>query len=126
MATVQMRVRPEDLSQVPPASERLPNPAVMVIFGASGDLTKRKLLPSLFHLRQSGLLPKQFAIVGVARRPLGGEFAEDMREGIVQFGGVVAADPKLEELIQHISYYALGFDDASGYAGLKDELDRIA
>ena len=60
----------------------------MVIFGASGDLTKRKLLPALFHLEQDGLLPKDFAIVGVARRPLGNEFAEDMREGIVEFGGV--------------------------------------
>src|SRR5208337_2163667 len=110
--TVHMRVSPDDLGQIPASVERIPNPGVLVIFGASGDLTKRKLLPSLFHLRQSGLLPKQFAIVGVARRPLGGEFAEDMREGIVQFGGVDAADPKLEEFIQHISYYALGFDDA--------------
>ncbi len=42
----------------------------MVIFGASGDLTKRKLLPALFHLEQAGLLPEKFAIVGVARRPL--------------------------------------------------------
>ncbi len=53
----------------------------MVIFGASGDLTKRKLLPALFHLEQDGLLPKKFAIVGVARRPLGDEFAADMRDG---------------------------------------------
>ncbi len=43
----------------------------MVIFGASGDLTKRKLLPALFHLEQAGLLPKKFAIVGVARRAAG-------------------------------------------------------
>ena len=73
--TVQMRVHPEDLNQVPASNERIPNPGIMVIFGASGDLTKRKLLPSLFHLQQQGLLPKQFAIVGVARRPLGDEFA---------------------------------------------------
>ena len=85
MATVQMKVRPEDLSQIPPGGERIPEPGIMVIFGASGDLTKRKLLPALFHLEQNGLLPKQFAIVGVARRPLGDEFAADMREGIVEF-----------------------------------------
>ena len=65
----------------------------MVIFGASGDLTKRKLLPALFHLEQSGLLPKKFAIVGVARRPLGDEFAEDMREGIVEFGAWTTTIP---------------------------------
>ena len=68
----------------------------MVIFGASGDLTKRKLLPALFHLEEVGLLPKEFAIVGVARRPLGDEFAKDMRAGILEFGGAKEGDPKLD------------------------------
>ena len=124
--TVQMKVSPEDLSQLPKGGERIPNPGIMVIFGASGDLTKRKLLPALFHLEQSGLLPKDLAIVGVARRALGDEFAADMREGIVEFGDVDKADPKLEGFANKISYYALTFDDASHYAGLKAELDRIA
>ncbi len=126
MATVQMKIHPDDLSQVQHANERIPNPGVMVIFGASGDLTKRKLLPALFHLEQSGLLPKNFEIVGVARRPIGDEFAKDMREGIVEFGGVDNSDPKLEEFVKKISYFPLTFDDAAGYAGLKVELDRIA
>src|SRR3974390_865556 len=106
-ATVQIKVSPEDLSQVPQTGERIPNAGIMVIFGASGDLTKRKLLPALFHLEQVGLLPKNFAIVGVARRPLGGEFAADMREGIVEFGSVDKADPKLEDFTGKINYYAL-------------------
>ena len=125
MATVQMRVSPEDLSHLPKGQERIPDPGILVIFGASGDLTKRKLLPALFHLRQANLLPKEFAIVGVARRPLGNEFAEDMRDGIVQFGGVDASDPKLEDFAGHISYFPLNFDDPASYAGLKAELDRI-
>ena len=74
------------------AKERTPEPTVVVIFGASGDLTKRKLLPALFHLEQAGLLPQQFAVVGVARRPLGDSFAQDMREGITEFGGVKDGD----------------------------------
>jgi len=45
--------------------KRLPEPCIFVVFGASGDLTKRKLLPELFHLRQAGLLPEEFAVVGV-------------------------------------------------------------
>ena len=110
--TVQMKVSAEDLSQLPKGGgERIPNPGIMVIFGASGDLTKRKLLPALFHLEQAGLLPKEFAIVGVARRALGDEFATDMRSGIVEFGGVKDSDPKLEEFAKKISYYALNFDD---------------
>jgi glucose-6-phosphate 1-dehydrogenase len=64
--------------------------------------------------------------VGVARRPLGDEFAADMRAGIVQFGGVDASDSALDEFVKHISYFPLKFDDPSDYAGLKTELDRVA
>jgi glucose-6-phosphate 1-dehydrogenase len=126
MATMQMTVRPEDLSQFPKGAERIPGPGVLVIFGASGDLTKRKLLPAYFHLFQANLLPKQFAIVGVARRPLGNAFATDMRSGIVEFGDVEATDPKLDDFVSHISYFPLNFDDPASYAGLRTELDRIA
>jgi glucose-6-phosphate 1-dehydrogenase len=125
MATIQMKVRPEDLSQVQKGGERIPDPGILVIFGASGDLTKRKLFPALFHLRQNKLLPANFSIVGVARRPLGDEFAADMKEGIVEFGGADAADPVLEEFVSQISYFALNFDDPASYTGLKAELDRI-
>src|SRR5450631_2926650 len=123
--TVQMKVHPEDLSQVPKAGERIPNPVIIVIFGASGDLTKRKLLPALFHLEQNGLLPKEFAIVGVARRPLQDEFAKDMRQGIVEFGDVPVGDAKLDDFIGKISYHALNFDDAAGYAALDTLLQKI-
>ena len=65
MATIQMKVSPEDLSHVPRGNERIPDPVIMTIFGASGDLTKRKLLPALFHLEQAGLLHVQ----PLCRRP---------------------------------------------------------
>ena len=126
MATIQMKVSPEDLSQVPPSRERVPDPVIMTIFGASGDLTKRKLLPALFHLEQNGLLPDKFHIVGVARRPLGDEFAQDMRAGIVEFGGVDKNDPKLDDFIKKVNYFALNFDDPGHYAALNAELDRLA
>jgi glucose-6-phosphate 1-dehydrogenase len=126
MATIQMKVSPEDLSQVPRGRERVPDPVILSIFGASGDLTKRKLLPALFHLEQNGLLPEKFAIVGVARRPLGDEFAADMRDGIVKFGGVDASDPKLDEFVKKINYFALNFDDPGHYAALNAELERLA
>ena len=125
MATIQMNVRPEDLSQVPKGTERIPEAGILVIFGASGDLTKRKLLPALYHLRKANLLPRNYAIVGVARRPLGDEFAADMRAGILEFGDAEASDPDLEDFVEHISYFGLNFDDPSSYAGLKAELQRI-
>jgi glucose-6-phosphate 1-dehydrogenase len=126
MATMQMSVRPEDLSQVPKGNERIPEAGILVVFGASGDLTKRKLLPALFHLEQAGLLPEKFAIVGAARRPLGDAFAADMRAGIVEFGDVDGSDPKLDRFVSNISYFPLKFSDPADYPGLKAELDRIA
>jgi glucose-6-phosphate 1-dehydrogenase len=124
MATV-VKVSPEDLKSAAAGPERLPEPCVVVIFGASGDLTKRKLLPALFHLEQAGLLPTEFAVVGVARRDLKDEFAKEMRDGIVKFGGVKDGDPKLNAFMAKLSYHALNFDDAAGYAGLKSLLETI-
>jgi glucose-6-phosphate 1-dehydrogenase len=125
MTTIEARVRPEDLSQVPAGKERIPEAGILVIFGASGDLTRRKLLPALFRLEQAGLLPKQFAIVGVARRPLGDEFAADMRAGIVEFAGAEPDDPKLDSFVSRIGYFPLRFDARADYAGLKAEMERI-
>jgi glucose-6-phosphate 1-dehydrogenase len=105
--------------------ERTPDPCVVVIFGASGDLTKRKLLPALYHLEQSGLLPKDFAVVGVARRPLEQSFAQDMKEGIISGGGVENDDVKLDPFVKRIQYHAMNFDDASGYDSLKTMLADV-
>ena len=124
MATTEIEFSPEQLKEAKSA-ERIPEPAVVVIFGASGDLTKRKLLPALFHLEQSGLLPAEFAVVGVARRPLRDEFAKDMREGILQFGGVKEGDKKLDGFMERVSYYAMNFDDPEGYGKLKTLLEGI-
>ena len=74
MSTTQVNISPEAV-QASQHLARRPDPCIVVIFGASGDLTKRKLLPALYHLEQSGLLPQDFAVVGVARRPLEQTFA---------------------------------------------------
>jgi glucose-6-phosphate 1-dehydrogenase len=126
MATAQIRVNPEDLSHLPQGNERIPDPSILTIFGASGDLTKRKLLPALFHLEQLNLLPPSFSIVGVARRPLGEAFAAEMREGLLKYGNFDPADPRLDRFIARIGYFPLKFDDPADYAGLKAELERIA
>jgi glucose-6-phosphate 1-dehydrogenase len=124
MATMEVKFSPEDLKAAQSA-ERIPEPTIVVIFGASGDLTKRKLLPALFHLEQSNLLPEEFAVVGVARRPLQGGFEKDMREGILQFGGVQEGEKKLDKFIGKVSYFAMNFDDPGGYDKLKTLLEGI-
>jgi len=123
MATTEIRVSAEDVKQAASqVQERIPEPGVVVIFGASGDLTKRKLLPALFHLEQAGLLPDHFRIVGVARRPLGTAFADDMRQGILEFGGVDGNAAKLDEFMAKVSYHAMDFDNDQGYDALKNLL----
>src|SRR6202044_3198804 len=101
MATTQVSISPEAL-KASQHSERSPDPCIVVIFGASGDLTKRKLLPALYHLEQAGNLPENFAVVGVARRPLEDSFAADMKEGIVSGGGVDVNESKLDEFVNRI------------------------
>jgi glucose-6-phosphate 1-dehydrogenase len=99
--------------------ERVPEPCIVVIFGASGDLTKRKLLPALFHLKQQNLLPEEFSVVGVARRDLSATFAADMQDGILKGGGVDAGDSTLKPFMDKVKYFATNFDDDEGYEKLK-------
>jgi glucose-6-phosphate 1-dehydrogenase len=99
--------------------ERIPEPCIIVIFGASGDLTKRKLLPALYHLGQAGLLPKDFVLVGVARRDLSATFGPDMRDGILKGGGVEEDDPNLAPFLDRVKYFQTEFDNDEGYEKLK-------
>src|SRR5579875_2758816 len=126
MATAtEVRVAPEDVKAAAQRSERIPDPAVVVIFGASGDLTKRKLLPALFHLEQQGLLPEEFVVVGVARRDLSETFARDMQDGILKGGGVDRGDSKLKPFIDRTKYFATNFDDDEGFERLKGYLAEL-
>jgi glucose-6-phosphate 1-dehydrogenase len=121
MATTQVNVSPAAVKASQTLVER-PDPCIVVIFGASGDLTKRKLLPALYHLQQSGFLPEDIAVLGVARRSLEDFFPGDMREGILAGGGVEENDPKLAPFMERVQYYAMNFDEDAGYDGLKKKL----
>ncbi|MFQ5737438.1 MAG: glucose-6-phosphate dehydrogenase [Acidobacteriota bacterium] len=78
--------------------ERTPEPCCVVIFGASGDLTMRKLIPAFFSLFQQNLLPPGFSVIGAARTPMSHQdFRDKMKEAIKVFGQVTAADTHLLE-----------------------------
>src|SRR5919198_1512165 len=73
------------------------DPCIMVIFGASGDLTKRKLIPALYNLAKDNLLSRNFAVVGIARRPMTNEsFREKLTEEMKEFA-TGPVDPDLWE-----------------------------
>ncbi len=103
----------------PPGAE----PSIIVIFGASGDLTKRKLLPSLYNLATYGLLSPNTAIVGVARRELSPEvFRDQLTEAIAQFG-TQKIDSALWAKFRERIYYCQGdFDDPMTYNKLSQLL----
>jgi glucose-6-phosphate 1-dehydrogenase len=108
--------------------KRKPDPCILVIFGASGDLTKRKLFPALYSLAYRRLLPDQFAIVGVARMELTDEeFRERMKEAVQEHGRDEFRDDVWESLTDGMRFVAMDFADQDGedhVAGTLNELDE--
>ena len=102
-------------------------PCAIVIFGASGDLTKRKLLPALYNLKANRLLPKELAIIGVARTPKSHvQFRDEQSREIRQFATTPLEDALWAELRDALYYQAGGFSDPATYAGLGAVLDDVA
>ncbi|MCS6800089.1 MAG: glucose-6-phosphate dehydrogenase [Myxococcota bacterium] len=107
--------------------DRLPPPCTMVIFGASGDLTARKLVPALYTLWKERWLPPAFAIVGVARRDESDDaFRARMREACTRFARARPVDTAdWDAFAAALFYHAADFDDPRGYVSLAARLDRI-
>ncbi|HEV3235257.1 MAG TPA: glucose-6-phosphate dehydrogenase [Candidatus Dormibacteraeota bacterium] len=107
--------------------ERLAAPTVMVIFGASGDLTRKKLMPALYNLALEGLLPAEFAVVGMARRPLTNpQFRDQMREAVDQYSRTGRVnDDVWKGFAERISYVSGNFDQPSSFNALKKEIERV-
>ncbi len=97
--------------------ERLPvHPTVLVIFGGTGDLAHRKLLPALYNLAHEGALPERFELIGVARRDQPNEdFAAVAKESIERFSRRTPDPDVLSGLLENIRYVPGAFDDDSVY-----------
>jgi glucose-6-phosphate 1-dehydrogenase len=104
------------------------DPCVLVIFGASGDLTRRKLFPALYNLAEDGLLPENFAVLGVARpRIAADEYRQQMQEQVRDAEGEPLDQQKWNAIVDRLQYVTGEFDDAELYARLREllaELDR--
>jgi glucose-6-phosphate 1-dehydrogenase len=110
--------RPNPLAEGIEATRRAP-PGVLVVFGASGDLTKRKLLPALGSLSRRRLLPHSFAVAGVARTPLDDEgFRDLMMEAVPDV-------PGWEEVVKQSRYVTGDYDDGDTFTQLKTVLDDL-
>ncbi|MGH9395575.1 MAG: glucose-6-phosphate dehydrogenase [Terriglobia bacterium] len=110
-----------------PAAHRVPAPCAMVIFGASGDLTERKLVPALYYLSRAGLLPEGFSVIGCAKTPYTDEsFRDKMRKAVQKYLKVPAGDePALDSFTRDVHYISDDFGDLDAYEQLKKLLDRL-
>src|SRR2546427_8424170 len=101
-------------------------PQAVVIFGASGDLTRRKLLPAFYHLFVEGLLPDGFAIVGYARTAMTDEqFQEYTRANIKEFAKVDPSGEEWEEFRRRLSYLPGEFDSENAMEHLRKHLESV-
>jgi glucose-6-phosphate 1-dehydrogenase len=123
--------RAAEQSQTNPLREGLstravPQPCSVVIFGATGDLTHRKLVPALYNLAADGELPPAVAVVGFARREKSDdEFRKEMEESTRKFSRQSVRDEIWKTFAQSIFYHQSDFGDESGYKTLAAKLDKI-
>jgi glucose-6-phosphate 1-dehydrogenase len=106
--------------------EPTPGPTTLVIFGATGDLTRRKLLPALYNLSRGQRLPARFSIVGVAREQMGDDGLRSIFSGSLrEFAGVQQEDEVARSLAERMHYVGGDFRDSSLYEKLKGTLNEI-
>ena len=107
-------------------TEQPGDPCVMVIFGASGDLTKRKLIPALYNLARESLLSRHFAVIGFARRPMSNEeFRKKISQEIKEFA-TSPMDPELwDRFVKQLYYLPGDVQDANSFRELQSVLAQI-
>lgn len=106
--------------------DRTPDPQILVIFGASGDLTQRKLVPSLYQMKRERRLPPELTIVGVARRDWSHDyFREHMLEGVENYGGGIGNQVEWNSFAQGLFYCAGDIDKPESYHKLKAFLAEL-
>src|SRR3954465_5700942 len=124
-------IRSGDQSQTNPLREGLsaravPQPCSIVIFGATGDLTHRKLIPALYNLAADGELPPAVSIVGFARRPkTDKDFRKEKAEPTRKFSRQQVRDEIWNMFAESLFYHQSEFHDANGYKTLVERLEKI-
>ena len=107
--------------------ERVPDPSILVLFGATGDLAHRKVFPALYQLWRTNLLPHEFLLVAVGRRPHDdASFREEVRASLAQYSRILPIDTDAwDSFSERIVYQRLDFDDPAGFDALATRLDAL-
>ena len=107
------------------ANRLAPEPCTLVIFGATGDLTHRKLIPALYNLAAEGALPPALTIIGFARREkTTEEFRTELEASARKFSRTPVDDDLWKSFVSSIIYHRSAFDDAEGYKSLARNMDE--
>ncbi|MGA8149745.1 MAG: glucose-6-phosphate dehydrogenase [Terriglobales bacterium] len=113
------------ISQTQPIG-RPGDPCVMVIFGAAGDLTRRKLFPALYNLAKQQLLSREFAVVGLSHGSMStDDFRKWVADDIKHYAGSNADAELIEWFLRRVYYITGEFDDKNLYAQLKETLEKV-
>ncbi len=107
--------------------ERRPEPSVLLIFGASGDLVARKLVPALYSLSQQNLLPARWALLGTSRTDWDDDrFRAEMKAALEKFGDLQGSDGALvDEFLKSLFYIRSDTEDAQSMGDLKSRLEEV-
>jgi glucose-6-phosphate 1-dehydrogenase len=107
--------------------ERVPDPGIFVLFGATGDLAHRKVVPALFQLWRTHLLPHEFSIVAVGRRAYtDAAFREELKGALDKYSRVQPVDQETwDDLAERIVYHRGDFNDPNTYSALAERLDEL-
>ena len=117
---------PENEALLQSPVEAVASPCGMVIFGALGDLTKRKLIPALYNLASSNLLAPEFTVVGIGRDPLSDEaFRDRLRADLTEFATVPIEPATADWLFERLYYVAGDFTDPDLYVRLGKRLTEV-
>jgi len=108
-------------------AESAPEPCAVVIFGASGDLAHRKLVPALYNLAVGAHLPAAFGIVGVSKSEFThDQFAEDMHDAVAKFSRTRPIDEEVwQDFAAGMRYVSGSFDDPQAFATLRAQLEEL-
>ena len=107
--------------------ERVPDPSVLVLFGATGDLAHRKVIPALYHLWRSNLLPHEFVLLAIGRREYDDDaFCDEIKHSLELYSRLLPLDEAAWRSFKgRIRYHRLDFDDAAAFDGLAERLDTM-
>jgi glucose-6-phosphate 1-dehydrogenase len=117
---------PDRVYQPDSTKSPMPEPCAVVIFGGSGDLARRKLVPAVYNLLLDGVLPGNYAILGTGRKPLSDlDFRTVSREGVAKYSRQALVDAKWPDFERRIFYQAGAIDDPQAYQDIKARLEKI-